>query len=70
MDDVHITAEGDTFDLLALEYYDDEKQASAIMAANPEYYSTLVFEAGTALIIPLAAVLTMPETLPPWRRKV
>lgn len=70
MADVHITVQGDTFDLLALEYYDDEKQASAIMAANPEYYSTLVFEAGTALIIPPAAALTMPETLPPWRRKV
>ncbi len=69
MDDVHITAEGDTFDLLALEYYDDEKQASAIMAANPEYYSTLVFEAGIALIIPPVTTLTMPETLPPWRRK-
>ena len=38
MDDVHITAEGDTFDLLALVYYDDEKQASAIMATKPEYY--------------------------------
>ncbi len=69
MDDVHITVEGDTFDLIALEYYDDEKQASAIMAANPAYYSTLVFEAGVALIIPPAARLTLPETLPPWRRK-
>lgn len=69
MDDVHITAEGDTFDLLALEYYDDEKQASAIMAANPEYYSTLVFEAGVVLIIPPVSTLIMPEPLPPWRRK-
>lgn len=70
MADVHITIQGDTFDLIALEYYDDEKQASAIMAANPAYCSTLVFEAGTTLIIPPATALTMPETLPPWRRKV
>lgn len=70
MADIHITVQGDTFDLLALEYYDDEKQASAIMAANPEYYSTLIFEAGIPLVIPPVATLTMPETLPPWRRKV
>lgn len=68
MDDKHITVQGDTFDGLALKHYDDEKQASAIIAANLDYCDTLIFDAGVELVIPDAAALTLPETLPPWRR--
>ena len=64
----HITVQGDTFDGLALRYYNDEKQASAIVAANLDYCGTLVFEAGVSLTIPDESALTLPETLPPWRR--
>ena len=64
----HITAEGDTFDALALEYYNDEKLASTIIQANLDHCATLIFEAGVTLIIPDAATVTYPETLPPWRR--
>lgn len=70
MADTHITVQGDTFDGLALQYYDDEKQASAIIAANLDDCDTLIFDAGVALVIPDAALLTPPETLPPWRRSV
>jgi phage tail protein X len=64
----HITAEGDTFDALALEYYNDEKLASAIIQANPDHCDTLIFEAGISLRIPEVTQVTLPETLPPWRR--
>ena len=64
----HITAEGDTFDALALEHYNDEKLASTIIQANPDYCDTLIFEAGVSLFIPDAATVAYPETLPPWRR--
>lgn len=64
----HITVEGDTFDSLALKYYTDEKLASAIIQANPDYCDTLIFEAGVALNIPDVSTVTIPETLPPWRR--
>nr|WP_300129773.1 tail protein X [uncultured Butyricicoccus sp.] len=64
----HITVQGDTFDGLALRYYNDEKQASAIVAANLDYCGTLVFDAGVLLTIPDESALTLPETLPPWRR--
>ena len=64
----HITVQGDTFDGLALWYYNDEKQASAIVAANLDYCGTLVFDAGVLLTIPDESALTLPETLPPWRR--
>lgn len=70
MPKTHITAEGDTFDSLALEYYDDEKMASTIIQANPDHCATLIFEAGVSLVIPDVSTVAYPETLPPWRREV
>lgn len=66
---IHMTAEGDTFDALALHYYNDEKLASAIIQANLDHCSTLIFEAGVSLVIPEVSTVTYPETLPPWRRE-
>ena len=63
------TIEGDTFDILALDYYNDEKQASLIIGANLDYCNTLIFEAGTELQIPIVNDVELPETLPPWRRE-
>ena len=68
MPNTHITVEGDTFDGLALEYYNDEKLASAIIQANPDHCDTLIFYAGVSLTIPDVDTVTPPETLPPWRR--
>ena len=65
---IYKTIEGDTFDLLALAFYNDEKLASTIIQANPDYCDTLIFEAGVSLFIPDAATVAYPETLPPWRR--
>lgn len=64
----HITAQGEAFDTIALDYYNDEKQASLIMAANPDYIDTLIFDAGAVLKIPIVGIVETPETLPPWRR--
>lgn len=69
MPKTHVTAEGDTFDALALEYYDDEKLASNIIQANPDHCATLIFEAGITLVIPDVSLVKFPETLPPWRRE-
>lgn len=63
------TISGDTFDLLALIHYDDDKLASEIIRANPDYCDTLIFDAGVRLLIPDVETTT-PETLPPWRRGV
>ena len=52
MASIHTTVEGDTFDGLALAYFDDEKQASAIIQANPDHCGTLIFGAGVELYIP------------------
>ena len=63
-----VTVEGDTFDSLALECYDDERQAGLIIQANPDHCDTLIFEGGVALRIPIVENVVLPETLPPWRR--
>lgn len=63
------TVEGDTFDGLALEFYDDEFQSSLIMAANPDHCGTLIFEAGVEIRIPVLDGTETPATLPPWRRE-
>lgn len=69
MSKIHITAEGDTFDALALQYYNDEKLSSTLIHANLDHCSTLIFEAGVSLTIPDTMVVAYPETLPPWRRE-
>lgn len=65
---VCVTRAGDTFDLLAIAAYNDEKLASRIVQANPRYAGTVVFEAGVKIKIPVIAKTEMPTTLPPWRR--
>lgn len=62
------TVEGDTFDGLALEFYNDEKQSALIIGQNLDYCDTLIFEAGVQLRIPIVEDVDLPETLPPWRR--
>ena len=64
----HRTAEGDTFDGLALLYYNDEQLASRIISANLDHCDTLIFDAGIDLRIPIMDTVETPETLPPWRR--
>ena len=64
----YITRAGDTFDLLAIAAYDEEKMASCIIQANPLHMGTLIFEAGVKLKIPVLDKTETPSTLPPWRR--
>lgn len=62
------TVQGDTFDSIALDVYDDEMMAGVIIAANPDYCDVLIFDAHTVLRIPIIDGTNIPETLPPWRR--
>lgn len=64
----YTTRAGDTFDLLALAAYNNEKYASLIISANLLYADTLVFDAGVELKIPVVTKSELPATLPPWRR--
>lgn len=64
----HLTVEGDTFDNLALLYYNDEKMSHYIINENLDYCDVLIFDAGITLKIPIFETLNKPNTLPPWRR--
>lgn len=63
-----VTRAGDTFDLLAIAAYNDEKLASRIIQENPRYANTIVFEAGVEIKMPVISSTETPSTLPPWRR--
>lgn len=64
----YITREGDTFDELALQFYDDEKKAHLIIDFNPQYSAYIILEAGITLQIPIYETEQNSETLPPWKR--
>ncbi|MCX4322317.1 MAG: LysM domain-containing protein [Lachnospiraceae bacterium] len=64
----YITQEGDTFDLLALDMYNDERLAHYIIEYNPDYSDVIVFEGGALLKLPVVEAAETSETIPPWRR--
>lgn len=66
----YTTRSGDTFDLLAIGFYNEEKLASTIIEANPRYCGTVVFDAGVVLKIPVINKNTnvTPKSIAPWRR--
>ena len=59
---------GDSYDMLALQAYGDERMAHVIAKANPGHIGVLVFEGGEELRIPIVSKVETPATLPPWRR--
>lgn len=59
---------GDTFDLLALRAYGDDKLASYIIQTNPDYSDMLIFEGGESLQIPIVDEAETEEAVAPWKR--
>lgn len=64
----YTTKQGDAFDMLALSAYNEERLATHIITANPDYADVLIFDAGVNLRIPVFEGVETPETLPPWRK--
>lgn len=63
----YVTIQGDTFDMIALDAYNDEFQAGVILQANPQYVGVVVFDADVTLKIPVVTQAPA-STLPPWKR--
>lgn len=63
----YITAQGDTWDLIALRVYGSERYMTVLIEANPEHQETVIFPAGVRLKVPEVTV-PIPSTLPPWKR--
>ena len=64
----YTTNQGDTFDALALDLYDDETLSSEIIKENPDYADVLVFDAGEILYLPVIEDVEQIATKPPWER--
>lgn len=63
----YITMQGDTFDMLALDVWNDEFLSVELIRANPRYAQVVVFDAGVLLLIPRRPPDST-STLPPWKR--
>ena len=64
----YTTIDGDTFDIIALDMYNNEFLAGRIALANPTYAGVIIFDAGVVLDIPIIDAATASPTLPPWRQ--
>lgn len=64
---IYTTKAGDTFDILALDAYNEETKATVIIQANPQHAHILVFAAGVELKIPIIEA-SAAASLPPWKR--
>lgn len=64
----YTTRNGDTFDELALQFYDDEMKAHLIIDFNPQYADYIILDEGIDLRIPIYEEEQSADTLPPWKR--
>ena len=64
----HIAKTGETPDILALKYYDNEFMSSYILEANVQYNDVIIYEGGEELVIPVFDTIEDDSTLAPWRR--
>lgn len=77
-DYTHICAAGETWDMVALVEYGDERRMVELMAANPEQGRKAVFDGGEELRLPVVEVVetsspdsstgTAAPEAPPWKR--
>jgi phage tail protein X len=67
---VHVTTQGERWDLLAYRYYGIATLYAPIIRANPNVVIEPVFEAGITIEVPiLLQDLPASVDLPPWRSK-
>jgi len=63
----YTTTQGDTWDIIALRQMGSEKYMSALIEANHQHNSIVIFPAGVVITIP-ETTIRVAATLPPWKR--
>jgi len=65
---MYMTKQGDEWDQIAFEQLGSEHLVDRLIAANPDHRMTVVFSAGTRLVLP--EVETLPQAFgpAPWRK--
>lgn len=65
---VYETRQGDTWDIIAKEVYDDEAQMGILLQNNLQYIDVWVFESGCMIYVPeLEDALYEEDDIPDWR---
>ena len=64
----HIAKTGETPDILAFKYYNEEFMSSYILEANVQYNNIVRYEGGEELLIPVFDTIEDDSTQPPWKR--
>lgn len=65
--DIYTTIQGDTWDIIALKVYGNERYMSHLLKANPKYIDIMLFSAGVEIVCPDIEQDAV-ESLPPWKR--
>lgn len=71
--DTYRARAGESFDLLALAIYGDEKYAAELMSFNPDHCGLTVFSGGETLKLPVLDIpanndeAALANTIAPWR---
>lgn len=65
----YMTISGDTWDLISYNAYGNYKQVGALLKANPDYASTVIFKGGVKLKVPEEEI-SVSSNLPPWKRGI
>lgn len=63
----YVTSQGDTWDIIAYRMYENERQMSVLLEANPQHRETVIFQADVTLQVPDVPAATS-TVLPPWKR--
>lgn len=58
---------GDTWDLLALDMYNDETLLHVLMQFNPDYAGVLIFSGGEKLRLPILEKAETTGSVAPWK---
>jgi phage tail protein X len=64
----YTTISGDAWDVISRRVYGDEAFTGALMEANGEHASTVIFSVGVELVIPPVPPPSPADNLPPWIR--
>lgn len=63
----YVALSQDSFDSIALDFYNEETLSNHIITANPLHRNTILFKGGEILRIPVIEKQAA-DTLPPWKR--
>lgn len=70
MPKTYTTVQGDTWDIISLKNYESELFTDRLTEANQEHRKTLIFGAGSVLVIPdVSTDQRRAANLPPWVKK-